>query len=100
MYRQTVDIPRNTKTYYSEVELLVDIMHLNDISFLISISEYIYYGIADTADIITYKKLEVELKNVIGSYFLRAFKIILIILDIQFKALKDKNALGVLIIVV
>ena len=70
-------------------------MHLNDIPFLTSISEHIHYGTANTIDNLASVKIEDELKNVVCSYAVRGFRITLIIVDIQFKILKDRNAVGV-----
>ena len=73
----------------------IDIIHLNDIPFLIIISEHIYYRIARAIDNLIYGKLNGELKKVIYSYIVYSFWVILILVDIQFKALKDRNEVRV-----
>ena len=57
-------------------------MHLNNISFITMISESVYYGIASTINNIKCDKLEFELKNIVRSYYIRGFRIIMIIIDI------------------
>ena len=95
MDRQTVLVPRIIKEFYNNVELLADVMHLNNIPFLTSISEHIYYGTANAIDNLTCVKIEDELKNVIRSYVAGKFRITLIIVDIQFKVLKNRNTICV-----
>ena len=95
MHQQTVEVPRVIKEYYSNVELSTNVMYLNNIPFITSISEHIHYGTTRVIDNITCLKLENELKNVIRSYTVRSFRVVLILVDIQFKALKDRNAVGV-----
>ena len=62
IYSKTVEVLQNIKDYYSKVDISVDIMHLNNIPFLASISEYIHQGIAGVLDNITVKKLKAKLK--------------------------------------
>ena len=83
------------KEYYNDIKLSADAIHLNDIPFLISLLENTHYRKAIVIDNMKCFKLENELRNVIYSYTMWGFQIILIIVDIQFKALKDRNAIGV-----
>ena len=82
MHQQTVEVPRVIKEYYSDVELSVDVMHLNNIPFVTSISEHIHYGTAGAIDNMTCPKLENEIKNVVRSYAVRGFRVVLILVDI------------------
>ena len=86
-----VEVPRTIKQFYSNVELSVDVMHMNDVPFLTSISEYIHYGTGRAIDNMICITLEAELKNIVQSYAVRGFRVTVIIVDTQFKALKDRN---------
>ena len=92
IHQQTVEVPHVIKEYYSDVELSADVMHLNNIPFVTSISAHIHYGTTGAIDNMTCPKLENELKNIIRSYTARSFRVVLILVGIQFKALKDRNA--------
>ena len=75
-------------------------MHLDDVLFLTSISNYAYYGASNTVDNHEALTLEEELKNVIRSYTIRRFEVAVIFLDLQFKYIKDRNRLGASVIIV
>ena len=55
---------------------------MNDMPFLTSISEHIYYGTARAINNMKYAKLEAKLKNVVQSYAVRGFWVTVIIIDI------------------
>ena len=86
---QRVDILQSNMHFYKEIELLVDVIHVNDIPFIMSILESIYYGIISALDNLKYISLEAELKSIVRLYTIRGFKIVIICVDIQFKALQD-----------
>ena len=85
------------RTYYNDAEVSSDIMHVNSVPFLTLVSEYIYYIIVNTIDNMEIDTLEFELKNVVRVYAIRGFNVVVILVDIQFKALKDHNKVGILI---
>ena len=72
-------------------------MHLNDVLFLTSVSEGIYYGIVLAVDNLECNTLERDLKHIVRAYSIRGFYVILILVDMQFKPLKDHNKVGTLI---
>ena len=97
---QTAELPLTILTHYSSAELAADVLHRNDAPFLTSISNHIHHGTFNAVDNLKVDALEVGLKNAIRSYAVRGFSISVIFVDIQFKALKDRNVLGVTVSVV
>ena len=91
---QRVDIPRTIKQFYSNAVLSVDVMFLNDVPFLTSISEHMHYGIAKPADNLKCMSLESQLKMILRSYAVRGFRVVMIAVDLQFQSLKDRNRVG------
>ena len=73
------------------MELSANILHINKIPFLISISKYSYHSTIRALDNLSYSILEFELKNIIYAYTIRWFQVVLIGVNIQFKALNDRN---------
>ena len=41
---EIIEVPPTILDYYKEVEIYVDVMHVNRIPFLVSISKHIHYG--------------------------------------------------------
>ena len=82
MHRQTVKVSWVIKEYYKNVELSANIMHLNNIPFLTSISEHIHYSTARAVNNIKCVKLEGELKNIVRSYAVCDFRVTYIIVNI------------------
>ena len=76
------------------MELDADVMFLSDVLFLTSISEHTHYGTICPVDNLTCPLLESELKKVIRSYAVRRFRCVIISVNPQFKALKDRNLVG------
>ena len=77
--------------YFNNVEISADVMFLNGYPFLASISEHIHYGTEITVDNLKCSSIESQVKSVIRYYDIRGFSAVLIGVDIQFKALKDRN---------
>ena len=75
-------------------------MHENDVPFLTTMSENMHYGTIASADHLKCHSLEFELKKVIRSHAVRCFRAALLVVDIQFKPLKDRNLLDIVINVV
>ena len=97
---QTVELPPTILTDYGSVQLVADVLHVNDVPFLTSISNHLHYGTSKAVDNLKAPTLEDGLKNVIRSYAIRGFSIGMMFLDIQFKSLKDRNVLGVNVCIV
>ena len=55
---QKIDILRRIKQFYNEIKIGADVMFLNNIPFVTSISNHIHYGIANTIDNLKYPALE------------------------------------------
>ena len=76
---------------------MVDILYVNRVPFLTSISNYIHYGSANTVDNMKADILEMGLKNLVQYYAIRGFLVVVILVDIQFKSLKDRNKVSIAI---
>ena len=70
-------------------------MFLNVIPFLASVSEYIHCGAANAVENLKCFSLEYQVKSVTLSYDVRVFRVVLIGVDAQLKALKNRNECGV-----
>ena len=70
-------------------------MFLNNILFLTSISKYIYYRVVSVVDNVMYLSLELEIKNMLRFHTVQGFHIIIIILNAQFKVLKERNLVSI-----
>ena len=81
--------------FYKNIELSADVIYINNMLFIISISNNIHYRIISAIANLKCSLLESELQSVVRSYAIRSFKIILIGVDIQFKTLKDQNLVGI-----
>ena len=77
--------------FYKGAELSANVMHVNDVPFLTTMSDKIHYGTISTVANLKFPSLEFELKNVIRSCTIRGFRITMIIFDMKFKGLKDIN---------
>ena len=82
------------------MQLAADVLHANGAPFLTSNSNNLHCGTSNAIDNLQAPTLEDGLKNIIRNYAVRGFSIGIIFLDIQFKSLKDRNALGVTICIV
>ena len=91
---QLLEVPDQIMNCYKNIELLADVLHINNMSFLTSISEDSRYGAISALDNLKCNTLEHGLKYVRRAYAIRGFNIIVITLDMQFKALKDENLVG------
>ena len=83
--------------FYQDLALHTDIMFVNDMLFLTSIGYYEHYSRTQATDNLAMIALERELRNIVTCYTVRVFKTILLKVDKQHKALKDRNLVGVLI---
>ena len=69
------------RQFYNNIEISADIMFLNNVLFLISISEYIYYETMGVVDNLACLWLESEIKKILRSYTVRGFRIVIIAVD-------------------
>ena len=88
-----VDLPPEIMEYYKNVELSIDVLHVNSIPFLGSVSKNIHYIIVNPLVNIKIPTMEKMIMTIIHSYAIRVFYIAIIHVDIQFKAIKDRNLL-------
>ena len=72
---QTVELPKTMLTYYGNVQLAADVLHVNNVTFLTSISNHLHYGTCKAVDNMQAPTLEEGLKNVVRSYAIRGFSI-------------------------
>ena len=66
---------------------------MNHVPFLKSISNHVHYGTFHTIDNLKADALESGVKNVTRCYAIRGFNIVVVMVDVQFKCLKDRNRL-------
>ena len=90
---QIVEVPPQMLDYYKDVSLSIDVMHVNQVPILISISKNIHYGTCHALLSMKIPTMEAEILDIIKTYSARGFRIVCIQADIQFKALKDRNNL-------
>ena len=91
---QVVELPSSILEYYRDVELSVDVMHVNRLPFLVSISKNIHYSTVDALDNIKTVTMETALKRLLRCYNVWGFRVAFIHVDIQFKSISDRNELG------
>jgi hypothetical protein len=75
-------------------------MHVNKVPLLISISDHIHYGTIKALDSMKIPVLEQEIGRIIKMYAVRGFHVKFILVDIQFKVIKDIGILTVIVNVV
>ena len=97
---ESMPLPTTILDYYKDVELSIDVMHVNKIPFLVSISEHVHYGTVSALDSMKIPIMEDEIKKIIQLYAVRGFHIKYIYVDIQFKAIKDRGLLEAIVNVV
>ena len=82
--------------YYKNVELSIDVLHVNRIPFLATLSKNIHYSTMDALDTMKIPTMEHVIDTVLQSYAVRGFHVHAIHVDIQFKAISDRANLPVL----
>ena len=92
---QVVKVPPSIMEHYGSAQLAEDMLHVNEVPFLISIPTHIHYGTANAVDNTKAPTLEVDLKSTIRSYVVRGFSVGIMFLDIQFKCVKDRKNIDV-----
>ena len=85
-----VDLPPSIIQYYGKVELAVDVMHINRIPFLTSLSRKIHCDTVSAPADMKIPTMESCIKKIILSYSICGFHVTVIHVDIQFKAMKDR----------
>jgi hypothetical protein len=96
----SLPVPTTILDYYSDITLSVDVMHVNQVPFLISLSDHVHYGTIRALDSMKIPNMEDEIKRIIRLYAVRGFHIKYILVDIQFKAIKDRGNLEAIVNVV
>jgi hypothetical protein len=93
---ESIPVPTRILDYYNSVTLSVDIMHVNKVPLLIRVSYHIHYGTIKALDSMKIPVLEQEIiGRVIKLYAVRGFHVKFILVDIQFKPIKDRAILPV-----
>ena len=88
---QLVEVPPTIKTHYGNVQLAADVAHVNEVPFLTSLSNHMHYGSANAVHNMKADALEDGLKNLVRCYAIRCFTVVVILVDMQFKSLKDRK---------
>ena len=89
---EIIEVPPTILDYYKEVEISFDVMHVNRIPFLVSVSKHIHYGTAQALESMKIPKMVI--KSIISSYKMRGFHIDILHVHFQFKAIRDRKLLG------
>ena len=97
---QLVEFPPTIKMQYGNVGLAADVIHVNYAPFITYVSNYAYYGTFNIFDNIKGVNLEQGIQNIIRCYAVRGFNVVVVMLDMQFKCIKDSNCLVVLVNIV
>jgi hypothetical protein len=96
----SIPVPTKILNYYSSVTLSIDVMHVNKVPFLISISTNIHYGTIKALDSMKIQVMEQEIERIIKLYAVRGFHVKFILVDIQFKSIKDRGIVSAVVNVV
>lgn len=97
---EAISVPTKILDYYTSVTLSIDVMHVNKVPLLVSISEHIHYGTVKALDSMKIPVLELEIERIIKLYAVRGFHVKFILVDIQFKSIKDRGKLTAIVNVV
>ena len=97
---ESLPVPTTILDYYKNVELSVDVMHVNQVPLLVSVSKNIHYGTIKALNSMKIPIMEEEIKRVIRMYAVRGFHVEYVLVDIQFKAIKDRGQLSATVNVV
>ena len=79
---QRVDMLYTIRQFYNDISLIVDVMYINDVLFVTSVSENINYRTVSVVDNLTYPKLEGKLQGILRSYAIRRFRVVIISINI------------------
>ena len=85
-------IPQQIMDNYGEVTVSIDIMKVNKIPFLVSISDHIHYGTSTAMPDMTEETMFSVLKELDQFYMRRGFKINVVLADKQFQCLDNSLA--------
>ncbi len=98
---QSYTIPLHVMTQYRQVTLSADVMKVNGIPFLMTISRHIKFGSAGKLDNMSVTTIISHFKVEIGVYASRGFRVTIILADNQFEPMRGELAdLGAIINVV
>ena len=76
------------------MQFSVNVLHANEKPFLTSTSNHMHHGKASDIDNVKAETLETGLQRLMGYYANRGFKVVVMLVDIQFKTLKNRNKMG------
>ena len=79
---QVVEVSPSMLTHYMSVKLAADILHVNDVPFLISAANHLHYGTATAVDNIQSPTLEIGLRIIVRSYYVRGLNVGIMFLGI------------------
>ena len=85
-----IPLPSSIEEYYDDVTISVDVLHVNQIPMLTSISRHIHYGTACALPNTKLDTLEQAIRGIIKSYHFRGLTIKYILVDMQFEALEQR----------
>ena len=87
---EIIPLPKSIEENYKHVTMGCDVLHINGIPFMATISRAIHYATAAALPTMTHKDLQSALTQVIKSYRRRGFTVKHVFVDIQFEGLCDR----------
>ena len=90
MSTDLVPVPRQVMNYYKEIILSVDVMHVNRVSFLVTVCKHIHYGTATLLPDMTAESLLQVIIDLDKFYQKPRFKVELVLAAKQFQCLDIK----------
>jgi hypothetical protein len=90
-----IDIPADIISHYRDITICADVMFVNKIPFLVTISRSIKFGMAEMLPNRQGKSLTAAMKNVIRLYRARGFNVPFVLMDGEFEPIRgDLSDLG------
>ena len=89
---ENISIPATIMQQYREIILSVDIMKVNNIPFLMTISRHIKFGSAGRLDNMKNTHIIRHFRHIIGTYVARGFRVTIILADNQFESMRGDIA--------
>ena len=79
-----IELPKTIDEFYRDVTLGTDVMHVNQIPFLVSISRGLHYTTAHNLPDLKLRTLGIALNEIIRSYEVHGFTVKFVLVDLQF----------------
>lgn len=87
---EVIPLPRTIEEDYHSVTLAADVLHVNGIAILATVSRNLHYTTVSALPSMKHKDLADALRAAIRSYSIRGFSVDAILVDGQFDGLQDR----------